>query len=97
MNMNNLLAVYSRPIVMFDVTNADHRKWAWQFYKDHTWSRCPVRFALPDGEDNVASLIQRLLLAYYSQQEFGRIKPTDREVNYRRHLKNSPTTVRVTG
>jgi hypothetical protein len=35
-------------------------------------------------------------LSYYIQREFGRIKPTDRDANYRRHLKNSPTTVRVT-
>jgi hypothetical protein len=41
-------------------------------------------------------LIHRILLSYYIQREFGRIKPTDRDANYRRHLKNSPTTVRVT-
>jgi hypothetical protein len=94
---NNLLGVYARPLVLFDVENKDHRKWAWRFFKDSSWKNCPVRFALPDGEDNVCSLIQRLLLAYYSQKEFGRIKPTDREQNYRRHVKNSPTSVVVNG
>jgi len=93
---NNLLGVYGRPLVLFDVDNKDHRKWAWQFFKEQSWKNCPVRFALPDGEDNVCSLVYRLLLAYYIQREFGRIKPGDRDVNYRRHLKNSPTTVRVT-
>lgn len=94
---NNLLGVYSRPLVLFDVENKDHRKWAWQFFKDSSWKNCPVRFALPDGEDNVCSLIQRILLAYYSQKEFGRIKPTDREQNYRKHVKNSPTSIMVNG
>ncbi len=94
---NNLLGVYARPLVLFDVENKDHRKWAWQFFKDSSWKNCPVRFALPDGEDNACSLIQRLLLAYYSQKEFGRIKPTDREQNYRKHVKNSPTSIMVNG
>ena len=93
---NNLLGIYARPLVLFDVDNKDHRKWAWLFLKEQSWKSCPVRFALMDGEDNVQALMQRILLSYYSQKEFGRIKPTDRDVNYRKHLKNSPTTVRVT-
>jgi hypothetical protein len=95
--MNTLLGVYARPVVLFDPNDKHHRRWAWQFFKDRSWKNCPVRFALPDGEDNVCTMIERMMMSYYIQKEFGRIEPTDREVVYSLHLKNNPSTVRVIG
>jgi hypothetical protein len=95
--MNTLIGVYSRPVILFNPEDKHHRRWAWQFFRDRSWKNCPVRFALPDGEDNVCSMIERMLMSYYSQREFGKITPTDREVIYNRHLENNPPTLRVIG
>jgi hypothetical protein len=95
--MNTLLGVYNRPVVLFNPESKDHRRWAWQFFRDRSWKGCPVRFALPDGEDNVCSMIERLLMSYYSQREFGAIPQTDRERLYTNHLKENPKTIKVIG
>lgn len=95
--MNTLLGVFNRPVVLFDPANKDHRRWAWQFFRDRSWKGCPVRFALPDGEDNVCSMIERMMMSHYIQREFGSIEPTDREVVYSRHLKSNPPLIRVIG
>ena len=94
---NNLLGVYARPLVLFDPESKDHRRWVWQFFRDSSWKNCPVRFALPDGEDNVLALIQRLLMSHYIQREFGTIPKTDREQLYANHLKQNPKIIKVIG
>jgi hypothetical protein len=94
---NNFLGVYARPLVLFDPESKDHRRWAWQFFRDRSWKNCPVRFALPDGEDNVCTMIERLLMCYYSQREFGTIPQTDRERHYSNHLKQNPKIIKVIG
>ena len=84
-------------MVLFDPESKDHRRWAWQFFRDSSWKNCPVRFALPDGEDNVLALIQRLLMSHYSQREFGAIPKTDREQLYSNRLKQNPKIIKVIG
>lgn len=69
--MNSMLSMYGRPTVIFDVTDKTHREWAHAFMKTRSWRGCPVQFALPVGDDNVYTMIMRLLTTYYIQKEFG--------------------------
>lgn len=71
--MNSMLNMYGRPTVMFDVKNKQHRQWAWEFMKRRSWGGCPVRFALPIGEDNVYTMSMRLMTRHYAQKEFGEL------------------------
>jgi hypothetical protein len=75
-----MLGMYSRPVVMFDVLNKEHRRMAHRFLVNRSWGDCPVRFALPIGEDNVYSMIMRLMVQYYSAKEFGPIPKTDHDM-----------------
>lgn len=88
---NNLLSAYARPHVIFDASNAQHRKWAHQFLKNRNWSKCPVQFVLFNGDDNVISLINRELTRYYLGKEFGRIALDHQDRNYQRLLDELPS------
>ena len=67
------LAFYGRPMVAFDATNPDHRKWFAEFVKYGTWGRCPVRFIVPDDVGDLITLCQRRLIKFYIEQEFGKV------------------------
>lgn len=66
----SLLYLRSRPIIAFDPTNADHRRWFAEFIKYKGWGRCPVRFMAESLEIDLVSFIEHKMLAYYVQQEF---------------------------
>jgi len=70
-----ILDLHMRPMVSFDSTNNNHRKWFAEFQRTRTWGKCPVRFAVPghDGADLIAT-IQKTLLAHYVAKEFGAVK-----------------------
>ena len=71
----NRLDRYARPLVKFDAKNPEHRKHYWQYLKNNTWGRCPVRFWFEnETAENLIGIMERQILEYYSQQEFGRIK-----------------------
>ena len=65
------LEYYSRPLVAFDASNKEHRRFYYDFLEQRTWGRCPVRFICPDetGGDLV-KMIQTQMVEYYIQQEF---------------------------
>lgn len=67
------LALYGRPWVAFDPSNKQHRKYFYDFLKYRGWSRCPVRFVIPDdcGMD-LPTMIKNQLISYYVSKEFGR-------------------------
>lgn len=65
------LAFFGRPFVAFEPDNRQHRQWFAEFQKFGTWGRCPVRFICPDEHGDLVTLIQRKLIAYYVDQEFG--------------------------
>ena len=71
MNRNTILASKIRPTVRFDVTNQEHRYWAYQFVTTMSWRDCPYVFSLPHTESNVYSMMCRSLAEYYSHKEFG--------------------------
>lgn len=65
------LALHSRPFVVFDPANRDHRKWFAEFNRSTKWGSCPVRFVCPDDHGDVIQMIQRSLIRYYVQREFA--------------------------
>jgi len=72
-----ILDLNMRPMVCFDSTDHNHRRWFAEFQRTRTWGKCPVRFAVPgdsSGGDLVA-MIQKTLLAHYVAKEFGAVKP----------------------
>lgn len=65
------LNLYGRPYVIFDAKNKDHRRWFADFNKNRTWSRCPVRFVVDQDVGDLITQIQRELIQYYVDKEFG--------------------------
>ena len=65
------LEYYNRPLIAFDATNKEHRRFYYQFLEHNTWGLCPVRFICPEesGSDLV-KMIQKQLIDYYVRQEF---------------------------
>jgi hypothetical protein len=65
------LEYYHRPLVAFDPTNKEHRRWFAMFQQRRTWGHCPVRFICPDGSGmDVPGVIMRQLMDYYVGKEF---------------------------
>lgn len=66
------LQLHGRPWVVFDPRNKDHRRWFADFNRNLTWSHCPVRFIVPDDAGDLITMIQRRLIQYYVDKEFGK-------------------------
>lgn len=60
-----------RPLIPFDVSNPDHRKWFAEFVKYRTWGRCPVRFLSESLDQDLVSYVESKMLGYYVEQEFS--------------------------
>jgi hypothetical protein len=66
------LEYLARPLVAFNPSNKDHRRYYAEFLERGGWGHCPVRFiCTEDHGDNLPALIQRILGAYYVDREFG--------------------------
>ena len=65
------LSLYGRPWVVFDAKNRDHRQWFAEFNKSCSWGRCPVRFVVNDAHGDLITQIQRELIQFYVDKEFG--------------------------
>jgi hypothetical protein len=65
------LALHGRPWVVFDAKNKEHRSWFAEFNKSGAWGRCPVRFVVNDDHGDLITQIQRELIQYYVDREFG--------------------------
>lgn len=67
----SLLEYHARPLVAFDATNKEHRRYYYEFLEYGGWGTCPVRFIVPDSNGlDLVSVIQRSLNAYYVNKEF---------------------------
>lgn len=78
------LEYYARPLVAFDPTNKDHRRWYYQFTVTKSWGYCPVRFICPDDSGlDLTLMIRNHLIDYYTDKEFGKEK--DKLVAQKRH------------
>ena len=66
------LEYLARPLVAFDPYNKDHRRYYAEFLEYGGWGTCPVRFICPEdyGHD-LPTMIQRALIGYYIDREFG--------------------------
>ena len=60
-----------RPWVAFDATHEDHRSYFANFQRTGTWGSCPVRFIVADDHGDLVTMIQRRLIEFYVDQEFG--------------------------
>lgn len=65
------LQLYGRPWVVFDATNKDHRRWFADFNKNLSWKDCPVRFVVNEDHGDLITQIQRSLIQFYVDKEFG--------------------------
>ena len=66
------LALYGRQWTVFDPKNKQHRQWFAEFQHRRSWSHCPVRFIVDDENGDLLTMIQRRLIEYYTDQEFGK-------------------------
>jgi hypothetical protein len=69
------LELWARPLVVFDASDKDHRRYFSDFQAKRAWGSCPVRFIVPDDQGDLITLIQRRLIEYYTNKEFGK-KPS---------------------
>jgi hypothetical protein len=67
----SLLAYIGRPWVAFDATQEDHRRYFANFQRTGTWGNCPVRFIIANDHGDLVTMIQRRLIEFYVDQEFG--------------------------
>ena len=65
------LALHGRPWVVFDAKNKEHRSWFAEFNKSAQWGRCPVRFVVNEDHGDLITQIQRELIQFYVDKEFG--------------------------
>ena len=65
------LALHSRPFVVFDPSNREHRRWFAEFNRSAKWGSCPVRFVVEDDNGDLVTMIQRRLIQYYVGREFA--------------------------
>ena len=66
------LEFLSRPLVAFDPHNKDHRRYYAEYLEYKGWGLCPVRFiCTEDHGDNLPAMIQRIMVDYYVDREFG--------------------------
>ena len=65
------LALHSRPFVVFNPADKEHRKWFAEFNRSAKWGNCPVRFVVEDDNGDLVTMIQRRLIQYYVSREFS--------------------------
>jgi hypothetical protein len=65
------LEYFSRPLVAFDPSNKQHRRYYADYLEYGGWGLCPVRFIVPEdcGMD-LPTMIRNSLVEYYVTKEF---------------------------
>ena len=86
--MQSFLDTIRRPVVHFDVKNAEHRMHMAMFIKNSTWSKCPYVFYAPH-DISVKAYATQMLVEYYLSSEF----PEQFESN---ESKKRVKTIRIT-
>lgn len=70
------LEFYARPLVAFNPSDKQHRKWFHLFQEKKSWGHCPVRFICPnDVGYDLTIVIREQLIQYYIQKEFAQKTP----------------------
>lgn len=68
------LQLFGRPWVVFNPQDKDHRRWFAEFNENRSWKGCPVRFVIDNDHGDLITMIQRSLIQYYVDREFGQKK-----------------------
>jgi hypothetical protein len=66
----SILCKMVRDLVIFDVHNKDHRRYAFEFIRTKSWKNSPVMFYVDNEYHDVVSMINDRLLNYYYQKDF---------------------------
>jgi hypothetical protein len=67
----SILSLSLRPLMVFDASNNEHRKYYAEFVKRKTWGYCPVRFVIEgNSQTDLITYIERCLVDYYTMKEF---------------------------
>jgi len=66
---STILALYRRPTIEFDPSDAEHRYWYYQFKKTLGWGNCPYTWHCPADYISVPDYIANLLAEYYMKQD----------------------------
>jgi hypothetical protein len=61
----------SRPFVVFDANNQEHRSLYNKFLKTHSWKHCPYQWLIDDTSLDVVHNINSKMLKYYMNAEFS--------------------------
>jgi hypothetical protein len=56
---------------VFNAKDREHREWFAEFNKSGAWGKCPVRFVVNDDHGDLITQIQRELIQFYVDKEFG--------------------------
>lgn len=67
------LQLFGRPFIVFEAKNKEHRRWFAEFQAHRSWGNCPVRFVVDDDQGDLVTMIQRRLIEFYTNKEFGNI------------------------
>jgi hypothetical protein len=59
---------------VFNAKDREHRRWFAEFNKSGAWGRCPVRFVVNDDHGDLITQIQRELIQFYVDKEFGTLE-----------------------
>lgn len=65
------LNLFGRPWVVFDPANKEHRHHYHRFVHTGSWGKCPFRFVVDEDHGDLITMIQRSLIQYYANKEFG--------------------------
>ena len=60
--------------IVFNAKDREHRRWFAEFNKSGAWGKCPVRFVVNDDHGDLITQIQRELIQFYVDKEFGTIE-----------------------
>lgn len=67
----SLLEYHARPLVAFDPSNKEHRRYYYEFLEYGGWGQCPVRFICLDERGlDLPTMIRRQMLDWYVTKEF---------------------------
>jgi hypothetical protein len=88
----SLLYLRARPIVAFDATNAEHRRYYRKFIETQSWGHCPVRFMVESLNTDLLAYINATMLAWYIEQEFKNDKAATKK-NTKPRSKSTSGTV----
>jgi hypothetical protein len=67
------LNLFGRPWVVFNPANKAHRLHYHNFVITGSWGQCPFRFVVDDDHGDLVTMIQRTLIHYYTDKEFGTV------------------------